>query len=845
MNIAFLFTSGVVESIAQIPRTLTVQGVLMRTDFNDGFNSVITTTLYTLGPDSLRLFSQTDTLHIKRDGLFTVVLGKDQGLPPYLTFDRQYVVEFTVNGSIMPMRIPLQSVPYAFTSEKVSDNSVELRHLSQGLKQKLQFQEEPKSGKGENMLANYVNGLRSVIAGGDENRTSSNYASITGGFSNSVSAPFGSIGGGQANMVQGNYGFVGGGSENRAQGSWSTVTAGNANIVTSSSMYGTVSGGQTNQVGGNHGTIGGGRSNFVTSQAGTVSGGQENRAMQTFATVSGGQNNISSGMHSTIGGGSGNTSSGQVAAIAGGMNNKANGQFSVVSGGANNESYGNHAVVSGGLNNDANGEYSNISGGQDNVVSSNARHSFIAGGSTNKINSGNTSGIMGSNNSLTTSNNGYIIGTNNTVSSSSNGMAIGFNNQVSGQNATAIGTGHIASGNHEFVVGSFASNSTNPANTSNTAFTGNRRFSVGIGSSSSQRKNAITIFENGNTLFQGKVLATDTAILQNATIVQNLKIAGKIEVQQQLTVADDFTLGSENRAGSIKLIDQSGNWYTGFTTGTQSQNILYRLPTSPPLGGQVLASGSVNPLNLEWTYPGSNSETDPQVGTIATSGIPRWNGTALVTGSLTDDGTNVSTSGTFTSSNLTGTNTGDITIGTASGLSLSGQALSLTTATTTAAGAMSSSDKTKLNSIATGAEVNVNADWNAITGDAEILNKPTLGTMSAETASDYYTKTQTDAGFQVKDADLTTVATIGTNNQLLKVKNDGSGLEWFTPTYISSYTETDPQVGTIASSGVPRWNGTALVTGSLTDDGTNVSTSGTFTSSNLSGTNTGDITIGT
>jgi hypothetical protein len=251
---------------------------------------------------------------------------------------------------------------------------------------------------------------------------------------------------------------------------------------------------------------------------------------------------------------------------------------------------------------------------------------------------------------------------------------------------------------------------------------------------------------------------------------------------------------------------------------------------------------------LEWftpNYISSYTETDPQVGTIATSGVPRWNGTALVTGSLSDDGTNLTTSGTITASNLSGTNTGDITIGTASGLSLTGQALSLATATTTAAGAMSSSDKTKLNSIATGAEVNVNADWNAVTGDAEILNKPTLGTMSAETASDYYTKTQTDAGFQVKDADLSTVATIGTSDQLLKVKNDGSGLEWFTPTYISSYTETDPQVGTIATSGVPRWNGTALVTGSISDDGTNVSTSGTITASNLSGTNTGDITIGT
>jgi hypothetical protein len=34
--------------------------------------------------------------------------------------------------------------------------------------------------------------------------------------------------------------------------------------------------------------------------------------------------------------------------------------------------------------------------------------------------------------------------------------------------------------------------------------------------------------------------------------------------------------------------------------------------------------------------------------------------------------------------------------------------------------------KTKLDGIATGAEVNVNADWNAASGDAQILNKPTI-----------------------------------------------------------------------------------------------------------------------
>ena len=37
----------------------------------------------------------------------------------------------------------------------------------------------------------------------------------------------------------------------------------------------------------------------------------------------------------------------------------------------------------------------------------------------------------------------------------------------------------------------------------------------------------------------------------------------------------------------------------------------------------------------------------------------------------------------------------------------------------------------KLNGIAAGAEVNVNADWNAQSGDSQILNKPTLGTAAS------------------------------------------------------------------------------------------------------------------
>ena len=69
-------------------------------------------------------------------------------------------------------------------------------------------------------------------------------------------------------------------------------------------------------------------------------------------------------------------------------------------------------------------------------------------------------------------------------------------------------------------------------------------------------------------------------------------------------------------------------------------------------------------------------------------------------------------------------------------------------------------EKTKLEGIEAGAEVNVNADWTAVDGDAEILNKPTLGTASAldtgTAAGQIRTNTQAEAHFvaQVPGKDL-------------------------------------------------------------------------------------------
>ena len=68
------------------------------------------------------------------------------------------------------------------------------------------------------------------------------------------------------------------------------------------------------------------------------------------------------------------------------------------------------------------------------------------------------------------------------------------------------------------------------------------------------------------------------------------------------------------------------------------------------------------------------------------------------------------------------------------------------------------SEKNKLAGIQSGAEINVNADWNATTGDAQILNKPTIPTKLSDLTKDinfderYYTETE----INIKTNDLQT-----------------------------------------------------------------------------------------
>ncbi|MFZ9977293.1 MAG: beta strand repeat-containing protein [Candidatus Kapaibacteriota bacterium] len=478
LMIASITALNITVAQTSIPRTLSIQGVLTSSFGSTPLKGkqVFRVGIYESPLGGLPLHEQIDTVLVGETGLYQFSLGGMTGLPRTVKFDKPYFIDISVNGEKQNMRIPLQSAAYAFMAGAVENEAIGVEQLSPVIREKI-FPDDKKGG--EKALANYVSGLRSVIAGGDENRTSANYASILGGYTNSVSGAFGTVTGGQSNGAQGSWSFVGGGQNNRAQGSWSVVTGGGNNIVNSSSSYGTISGGQQNQVGANNGVIGGGQANTVNGQAGTVGGGQNNRSMQALSTVGGGQNNTSNGIGSTIGGGVSNTANGQFSTVSGGslnaasginsgigfgQNNLATSTFSIVGGGDRNRSSGNSGVVAGGSQNTSLSEYSTISGGRNNQLDNLSSYSIIAGGQYNKILSQHSVVSGGVLNQISLNSHRSIIagGDTNSIThtgslSNRNSVINGGNkNTITNSNRSIIGGGHynaVTSSNNAIVAG--------------------------------------------------------------------------------------------------------------------------------------------------------------------------------------------------------------------------------------------------------------------------------------------------------------------------------------------------------------------------------------------------------
>ncbi len=129
------------------------------------------------------------------------------------------------------------------------------------------------------------------------------------------------------------------------------------------------------------------------------------------------------------------------------------------------------------------------------------------------------------------------------------------------------------------------------------------------------------------------------------------------------------------------------------------------------------------------------------------------------------------------------------------------------TATTSKNGLMSSSDKTKLDGIASGAEVNVNADWNAVSGDAQILNKPTIPTVNNATLT--IQKNGSTVNTFTANASSNVTANISVPTKVSDLTNDSGFIT----------TETDPTVPSWAKQSTKPSYNASEINGAMRVDG--------------------------
>ncbi len=199
---------------------------------------------------------------------------------------------------------------------------------------------------------------------------------------------------------------------------------------------------------------------------------------------------------------------------------------------------------------------------------------------------------------------------------------------------------------------------------------------------------------------------------------------------------------STNANGLVSIEIGSG---AGFNTIDWSSGLYYIKTETDPTGGMNYTitgitqltsvpyalysktsknvENEIDPLFIAWNKSSGINITASQISdfqtqvTNNTTVVSHTTKLATISGTNTGDETNATIKSKLGITTLAGVNTGDQDL---SGKvdKITGKGLSTNDYTDV--------EKTKLSNIAAGAEVNVNADWNATSGDAQILNKPTI-----------------------------------------------------------------------------------------------------------------------
>ncbi|MCZ7556271.1 MAG: hypothetical protein M5R41_07710 [Bacteroidia bacterium] len=114
------------DILAQVPRTISVQGVLVdasNSPLPDGQHQ-IRISLYSSANGGSPVYTDMQSTTLK-DGLFNLVIGNTTPIPQNLNFDTQYFLGISVDGGPeMTPRTPFTSVPYALHSARATNADV-------------------------------------------------------------------------------------------------------------------------------------------------------------------------------------------------------------------------------------------------------------------------------------------------------------------------------------------------------------------------------------------------------------------------------------------------------------------------------------------------------------------------------------------------------------------------------------------------------------------------------------------------------------------------------------------------------------------------------------------------
>lgn len=116
------FLCSAVRTSAQIPRTISYQGVLADpkgTFINDG-NHSLKLTLYPTATGGTSIFTEVQAVPVVR-GIFNVIIGSATAIPATLSFDRAYFLGVSVDGGAeLSPRTALTAVPYALYAARAA-----------------------------------------------------------------------------------------------------------------------------------------------------------------------------------------------------------------------------------------------------------------------------------------------------------------------------------------------------------------------------------------------------------------------------------------------------------------------------------------------------------------------------------------------------------------------------------------------------------------------------------------------------------------------------------------------------------------------------------------------------